>query len=283
MMQINNIPIYESYGDEKSIALLDNSVIGFMNQLSYAGHIPEVVLNNYDVILIPQWVMEEVKDAEHRMHYIEGLIEKGFPIKIIPETLYGTLIDEKEIDLYHIVHAAVSRIGVMLKYMRQNVEKPDLLDLDSYEAWIQKLYDNWPIESEHTSSGRQKKKNAGEISLTILAEIFSWNFSEIDTLTVYTHDRDSYDFQKNAEERLKEYYKDRSPISVSYKSNDAILCQLYRLNELDQEQIRTIRRNERIVTYTQRREDDAVTLEVRNKNSEEFIQLIEDDSVQIIF
>ena len=51
MMQINNIPIYESYGDEKSIALLDNSVIGFMNQLSYAGHTPEVVLNNYDVIL----------------------------------------------------------------------------------------------------------------------------------------------------------------------------------------------------------------------------------------
>ena len=67
MMQINNIPIYESYGDEKSIALLDNSVIGFMNQLSYAGHTPEVVLNNYDVILIPQWVMEEVNDAEHRM------------------------------------------------------------------------------------------------------------------------------------------------------------------------------------------------------------------------
>lgn len=45
--------------------------------------------------------------------------------------------------------------------------------MDAYKDWINKLYDEWPIHGQVLSSGRMKKKNAGEVSITILAEVVS--------------------------------------------------------------------------------------------------------------
>ena len=206
-----NIPVYDKYNGEKKIALLDNSTIAFMQQLEYKGCQPEYLLQVYDVIFLPAWVAEEVQDSEYRVQYVEALCQRGIPIRLIREEFYSDLMDGEEIYLYHIVKASISRLGALLKYMRLYVDKKDPLDIDVYENWIRDMYINWPISDEVLVAGRMKKKNAGEISLTILAEIFSWHYTNTDILTVYTQDTDAYAFQKAANEKLKKIFSDESP------------------------------------------------------------------------
>ena len=278
-----NLPIYDKYNGEKRIAMLDNSTIAFMEQLENKGYHPEVLLQNYDVVFVPKWVLEEVEDSEYRSQFMVSLVDKGVPICVISEKDYSSLVEEEELNLYWIVHASVSKIGAFLCYLRRNVEKRNLIDLEPYEEWIQKMYDNWPLPTETTANGRIKKKNAGEISLTILTEIFAWYYPETELLTVYTQDADSYDFQKNAEERLKKIFKDKSPLRITYKSNDAILCQLYRSGRLTLEKIDELRKDCRKVTYTQERSDHSVALEMKQLDNAKFLDLIQDSAVQIIF
>lgn len=278
-----NIPIYDRYSGEKRIALLDNSAIAFMLQLDNRGHNPESLLQDYDIIFLPEWVAAEVQDSKLRAKYVEKLVESGIPIRIIKESTYSDLMDGEEVYLYHIVKATVSRLGVFLKYMRLNVEKEDSLDMEPYEEWIQKMYSNWPMAVDITVEGRVKKKNAGEISLTILSEVFSWHYPDTEVLTVYTQDTDSYVFQKQAEDELKKIFKDKSPVSVTYRSNDSIMCQLYRNQQLSLEEIHDIRKDARYVTYTLKRADESIALETKKLNNEEFVKIIQDDTVQIIF
>ncbi len=278
-----NIPIYDRYNGEKRIALLDNSAIAFMLQLDSRGHAPEVLLQDYDVVFLPQWVAQEVEDSEFRVKYLEKLVAKGIPICIIKESAYSDLMDGEEVYLFHIVKATVSRLGVFLKYMRLSVEKEDPLDMEPYEEWIQEMYRNWPMSIDITIEGRTKKKNAGEISLTILSEVFSWHYPETEVLTVYTQDRDSYVFQKQAEEELRKIFKNKTPVSVTYRSNDSIMCQLYRNKQLSLDEIRDIRKDVRYVTYISKRSDNSVALETKKLSNEGFIELIQDDSVQIVF
>ncbi len=103
------------------------------------------------------------------------------------------------------------------------------------------MYQNWPISDPMTGTGRAKKKNAGEISLTILAEVISWYYPKIETITVFTQDRDSYHYQINAHRKLKEVFDTRSPVTVSYKSNDFLLYQMYRCQMIDLEKIKNMR------------------------------------------
>lgn len=278
-----NIPVYEKYSGEKRIALLDNTAVSFMLQLDNRGHHPETLLGDYDIVFIPNWVAKEIRDSEFRAKYVEKLVEKGVPVYIIEEETYSVLMDGEEIHLYHIVRATVSRLGIFLKYMRQFVEKEDLLDMEPYEEWVQNMYNNWPMSGECTADGRVKKKNAGEISLTILSEVFSWHYPNTEVLTVYTQDTDSYVWQKHAEEELKKIFKNISPISVTYRSNDSIMCQLYRNAQLSLEEIRDIRKDSRTVTYTFERADKSVALETKQLDNEAFIKIIQDNSVQIIF
>ena len=75
-------------------------------------------------------------------------------------------------NLYYIVEAAVSRVSELMRFLRRKVKTEDLIDLPSAEEWMNWLYDEWPIHGRTLSTGRALKKNAGEISLTILAEIY---------------------------------------------------------------------------------------------------------------
>lgn len=279
------LPYYGQYNGETKIALLDNSAISFMLQLNNKGYRPEVLLQGYDVIFLPGWVVEELRDSEFRSRYIERLVQEGIPIRIIEESFYSDLMDGEEIYLYDIVKASVSRLGAFLKYIRLHIEKEDLLDMEPYEDWIRDMYANWPMQEVLTANGRIKKKNAGEISLTILSEIFSWHYPNTEVLTIFTQDTDSYIFQKCAEEQLKkkEYLKSITPISITYRSNDSILCQLYRDKQLSLEEIDGIRKDVRNVTYIQVRKDKTVALETKVVGTEEFKELIQNDSVQIIF
>jgi len=143
---------------KRHIALLDTSSISFMQGLSAKGVHPESILEAYDLIIIPNWVLTEVNDAPGRANYVQTLICQGYPIYCIEEAAYSDLADEEEANLYQIVLASTSRLARIRSYLRQNVGKPDPLDMDAYKSWIKNLYDEWPIPGESLSNGRIRKK-----------------------------------------------------------------------------------------------------------------------------
>lgn len=225
MLEITKITEIDN---KRYIALMDTSSISFMQGLQTKGLQPETILKDYDLILIPEWVLAEINDAVGRADYVQGLIEQGYPIFGIAEEEYSDLANNEEGNLYQIVLASTRQIARIRSYLRRYVDKADLLDMDAYKDWINELYEEWPISDQVLSSGRIKKKNAGEVSITILAEIVSWYYPETKALTVYSQDRDTYEFQRKAEADLRDIFASRTPVPVSYKSNDAILCQLVR-------------------------------------------------------
>ena len=240
-----NIPEYKEYAGETKIALMDNSSLAFMHELSQRSYPSDRIFGVYDLILIPKWVMEEIEDSTYRSTYVEQLQAQGYPIRWIDETKYGTFVNDEDVNLYYIVEAAVSRVSELMRFLRRKVKTEDLIDLPSAEEWMNRLYDEWPIHGRTLSTGRVLKKNAGEISLTILAEVFAWYHDEVDSLTIYTQDTDAHEFQTNAERMLtgKSEFTPAldSPISVAFKSNDFILCQMYHEGALTANSARTVR------------------------------------------
>jgi hypothetical protein len=168
-------------------------------------------------------------------------------------------------------------------YLRRFVEKPDPLDMNAYKDWINKLYDEWPIPGPTLASGRVKKKNAGEVSITILAEVVSWYYTETEALTIYSQDSDTFEFQRKAEANLRDLFTSRTPIPVSYKSNDAILCQLFREGEISIENVGDYRKDKRKITYSKEQGDRSIILVTEVVDNDSFSNLIQDHSVHIIF
>ena len=60
---INITPI-NSIDNKKHIALLDTSSIFFMQILKDAGITPNNVLKDYDLILVPEWVLAEINESD---------------------------------------------------------------------------------------------------------------------------------------------------------------------------------------------------------------------------
>lgn len=240
-------------------------------------------MKDYDLILIPEWVLVEINDAESRTNYLQKLIELGYPIHSIAEEDYSDLANNEEGNLYQIVLASTYQIGRIKSYLRRFVEKADVLDMEAYKDWINKLYDEWPIPGQMLSSGRTKKKNAGEISITILAEVVSWYYPETEALTVYSQDSDTYEFQRKTKVSLKEIFISRTPVPVSYKSNDAILCQLFRDGKISIENLGDYRKDIRRITYSKVQDDHSVILVTEVVDNDLFLELVQDTSVHIIF
>lgn len=277
----------EGYQEAKRYFEAYNSSLAFMHELSQRSYPSDGILSVYDLILIPKWVMEEIEDSTYRSTYVEQLQAKGYPIRWIDETKYGTFVNFEDVNLYYIVEAAVSRVSELMRFLRRKVKTEDLIDLPSAEEWMNRLYDEWPIHGRTLSTGRTLKKNAGEISLTILAEIFAWYHDGVDSLTIYTQDTDAHKFQTNAERILTENSEFTpaldSPISVAFKSNDFILCQMYREGALTLDAVRQLRRDDRKLTYTRQQADKSIICRKEVITKEQFIDLIQDATVQILF
>lgn len=269
--------------NKRHIALLDTSSISFMQRLHEKGVNSDDILKDYDLILVPEWVLTEIQDAEGRAGYLQQLIDRGYPIHSIAEEDYSNLANQEEGNLYQIVLASTYQIGRMKSYLRRFVEKDDVLDMEAYKDWINKLYDEWPIPGKELSSGRIKKKNAGEISITILAEVVSWYYPETEVLSVYSQDSDTYEFQRKAEASLREIFASRIPVPVSYKSNDAILCQLFRDGKIGVENIGDYRKDTRKITYSKVQDDHSVILVTKMVDNDLFLELVQDKLVHIIF
>ncbi len=269
--------------DKRHIAILDTSSISFMQTLQNKGIRIGNILKDYELILIPGWVLAEIEDAEGRSDFVQQLIDTGYPIYSIAEEQYSDLAENEELNVYRIVLASAYLLAGVKSYLRRYVEKMDPMDMDSYSNWINRLYDEWPLGGKMLSTGREQKKNAGEISITILAEVISWYYPETKALTVYAQDNDAYEFQRRAEVILRDLFISRTPVPVSYKSNDALLCQLFRDGELELENISNYRKDERKITYSREQGDRSVVLVTEVVDNASFIKLIQDRAVRIIF
>lgn len=278
-----NIPEYTSYNDETQIALLDNSSIAFMEQMHQKGFAPETMLSSYDAIFVPGWVIEEAACSSYRSQYLNKLHDSGLPLYRIHEKSYIDFTDGDEVQMFRIVSASVSKLAELIRYVKRNIEPKDLLDLEEYATWITQMYDQWPILGAKMANGQPKRKNAGEISLTVLAEVLAWNQPKVTELTIYTQDADTKEFQTNARKNLVKVLKGGPPVTVTYKSNDFIMCQMLREGTLRIEDVKQLRTDSRRVCYTQKRPDESVALEEKVLDNDAFITLISDPSVQILF
>ena len=95
---------------KRHIALMDTTSISFMQGLSLRGLQPESILKDYELILIPEWVLIEINDAPGRADYVRKLIEQKYPIYCIEEGTYTDLANNEEGNLYQIVQASAKNI-----------------------------------------------------------------------------------------------------------------------------------------------------------------------------
>lgn len=101
------------------------------------------------------------------------------------------------------------------------------------------------------------------------------------------HKDNAHEFQTNAERILtgnSEFTPALdSPISVAFKSNDFILCQMYREGALTLDAVRQLRHDDRKLTYTRQQADKSIICRKEVITKEQFIDLIQDATVQILF
>lgn len=73
------------------------------------------------------------------------------------------------------------------------------------------------------------------------------------------------------------------PVAVSYKSNDAILCQLAREGKISIDNIGDYRKDVRKMTYSKEQDDHSIILVTELVDNELFARLVSDETVHIIF
>lgn len=76
---------------------------------------------------------------------------------------------------------------------------------------------------------------------------------------------------------------DEKGLPVSYKSNDAILCQLFRDGKISIENLGDYRKDIRKITYSKVQDDHSVILVTEVVDNDLFMDLVQDTSVHIIF
>lgn len=75
----------------------------------------------------------------------------------------------------------------------------------------------------------------------------------------------------------------KTPVPVSFKSNDAILCQLVREGKINIHDLDYFRTDNRKITYSKEQDDHSIVLITELVNNDFFSKLVADKTVHIIF
>ena len=97
-----------------------------------------------------------------RANYVQKLIELGYPIHSIAEEDYSDLTNNEEGNLLSDRSCFYVSDWKNKSYLRLLWKKADVLDMDAYKDWMNKLYDEWPISGQMLPSGRIKKEECRE-------------------------------------------------------------------------------------------------------------------------
>lgn len=270
------------------IGILDNNSTSFFYKIKQLGNIDEI-FNKYNMILIPQWVYLEITDSEQRFLYLQSLESMECSIYIIDELEYEQVCKYKSQWLYKFFLNCCF-INTRLKdFLKRYVEKNNKLEeLDDYKIWLKDFYDRG-FEGEFLSNGRIQKKNAGEISICLLALIISYNYNRYShSITIISSDRDTYDYLKSAKEQINKdrTLKSEENITVTFKSNDFVIKEIYLNNYLFSKiGILTIVefRDERRIKYTINSPDGSIEEHDEVVKNTYFKELLDDRTFNIIF
>lgn len=273
--------------ENRKIAILDNNSANFLHVTSSKANIEELI-KQYDLILIPSWVFIEIQDSDLRLNYLREINNKNDKFRVIDEAEYEILAKYKTKWLYKF-YLNTCFLNVRLKsYLKRYIEKKDLDDLEDYEKWIKDFYDN-AFEQQELNNKRIKRKNAGEISICVLALIISYVYQNLKhTITIISEDRDAYDFLKKAKEEIK---KDNiidveEKSIITFKSNDFIIKEIHSKRLVfDNSSIEKIIkvRNKRKVLYTISALDGSIEEHFKIVDNTLFSNLINDKTMNIIF
>ena len=264
----------------KHIALLDNCSINFLQDLERKGIETKQLFTIYDCVVIPTWIKNEFSNSEQTEKYLQLLISQGIQIKESNETDFSDLIPSMKSEglILDLFIASSSLFSQILKHLYKNVKKKDLLDLEDSHVWIKELYDNWPMTTE------DKKKNAGEVSITVLANILSIFYPNLQTITIFSHDKDTYDAQNKASEVLQHTNnKLEQQVPIAFKSNDFLLKQLYSKGLIDKSMIEAMRDTERTVLYNVVQADGSIVSLKKKITKDDFSNLLDNPDFSIIF
>lgn len=253
------------------VAILDNCEIEALYRLDME-HVPvEITLESYDVILIPGRVWIEICDSKFRKNYVKSLIEKGLPIKILPEERYIEIVN-KELVLLKFFHMAIRPYIQIKSYFNKYIlKRKEEAEIDYlYEEWIKKVYNEWPIKGAKiegvNGNSREKRKNAGEISITFLACLIKYRMKEDVELTIWSHDSDCkycVDIINEQLCKVVELKKEVEKIILTYKNIDIILKELFEKNIINIQEIDQLIdkvRNQRRMIYILKKNDNTYEL-----------------------
>ncbi|MEG6569250.1 hypothetical protein [Thermoanaerobacterium thermosaccharolyticum] len=285
--RINNLKKYLSMGKSLKICILDNNSIEFLTWVRKSvSH--EKIFSQYDIIFIPQWVWVEACDSDNRKSYINDLKHYS-KVKIIDEVDYLTLVDYKEAELYYLFLYCCYNVSRLVSFIKKNILKNRRVeDLDPYEEWLNIFYEEG-LDQRKLSNGRIQRKNAGEISISVLSYILSYYYNgNIDIITIFSSDRDTYEFISKAKEMLykDERFKDRINTSITFKSNDFLVYEWTRLGYIDEHNIDTFVQNyrqTRRIKFTRKKQDNSIDEQDRLIENTAFLEMLKDSTIHLIF
>ena len=282
------IPLFKKLGNEKNIAILDNCSINFLlelkkKQVDYKG-----LLTCYDLLLIPGWELNEINIYPPRKEFVEKdlIVTRKLPIFYYNEEDLANIFSIQDLCFYRIFQASVSRVAQLIKYLNLNVKKTDPLDIDSPKIWLKDLFNNWPIQNPKNPNLR---KNAGEISCILFIEILSYSSSFDGELTIFSQDSDSWNFLDDAAKHMDELVKkepgfglSKTSFDLSFKTNDFILCSLFRNKLISISDIDQLRTNQRYVTYHKIMTDKTVAQKTDLLDNSKFKTIIQNKDINIV-
>ena len=284
---INELKKYLSTGRSLKVCILDNNSVEFLTWVR--GSIgPEKIFSQYDIIFIPQWVWVEVCDSDNRKSYIDDLKHYS-KVQIIDEVDYLKLVDYKEAELYYLFLYCCYNVSRLISFIKKNILKNrPVEDLDPYEEWLNIFYEEG-LDQRKLSNGRIQRKNAGEISISVLSYILSYYYSEsIDNITIFSSDRDTYEFISKAKEMLygDERFKNRSNTSITFKSNDFLIYEWTRLGYINENNIDVFvdsYRQTRRIKFTRKKQDNSIEEQDKLIDNAAFLEMLKDSTIHLIF
>lgn len=244
-------------------------------------------------MLIPSWVNVEINDSTLRPSYLQELREIEINVYIIDETEYIDLANDEELNILYITMYSTNIFSQIYSFMNKSIIKNQSYEDIDYEfkEWINILYNNWPIlgsEVGQMNNRRMQKKNAGEVSISILARILSYYFPKLESITLLTFDKDCYNCIYDTQHKFNKdnNFKNRDCTSITFKSNDLILYELVKNNLYTIDYIKGIIndiRTPRRIKFSRRKEDNSFEEKFNNIDNSTLIDMICDDSLHIIF
>jgi hypothetical protein len=280
-------------GDCSQICIVDNNLIeklvGVQEKIE-SKHI----FQRYDLILVPEWVYNEICDGDGRKRYLEGIFKSDY-IKsyVIEEKDYSRLCGYKELELYFIVLNCCKEIGQLHSYIRKYVLDPRNIEqeadeMELYEKWIIDMYNSEEAFNQvRLSNGRIKRKNAGEISIAILSAILALYMEKITGITIFSYDQDMYKILNRYKDEIlkEERFIKYSQKFITFKSNNALLHEWFLEGIVNNDNVMSIinlMRSSQNVKFTRRLNDGSIEEQKTVISNNEFVKLLTED-IHIIY